>query len=234
MFVKYPKTYRILVPQISTKGKHYLSDEDTKRLLAGNITLTEKIDGANTAVIRHKDYFKLQKRGSLVGVGEHAQFNMFKAWSQINYDKLLEIPKDTILYGEFCWAKHTVFYNILPDWFLAFAWWNKKTNKFYHHNDMEELCDKIGIHTVPLIEQTIGINKEDLFDLIPNPSAYGHEQAEGLVVYNYKQQLRGKVVLRKFQEAMDMDGHWATKKIVNNIVSDVCHCKDKEDDQRKN
>ena len=224
MFVKYPKTYRILVPQVSTRGKHYLSDADTKKLLNGNVTISEKMDGANTAVIRHKDYFKLQKRGSLVDVSEHKQFNMFKAWSQLNYDKLLQIPKDTILYGEFCWAKHTVYYDLLPDWFLAFAWWDRKTEKFAHQLDMEELCDNIGLHTVPFIEQTTNIYRDELFDLIPNPSAYGHEQAEGLVVYNYKQQMRGKVVLRKFQESMDHDGHWATKKIVKNKISDVCHC----------
>jgi len=35
MYRKYEKTYRILVPQISTKGKHYLSDSDTKKLLGG-------------------------------------------------------------------------------------------------------------------------------------------------------------------------------------------------------
>ena len=225
MFIKYPKTYRILVPQISTKGKHYLSDADTKKLLNGNVTISEKMDGANTAVIRHKDYFKLQKRGSLVDVSEHKQFQRFKAWSQLNYDKLLQIPKDTILYGELVWAKHTVHYDMLPDWFLAFAWWDRKTEKFAHNLDMEELCDKIGLHTVPFIEQTTNIYRDELFDLIPNPSAYGHEQAEGLVVYNHKQQMRGKVVLRKFQEAMDMDGHWATKKIVKNKISDICHCK---------
>lgn len=229
MFVKYPKTYRILVPQISTRGKHYLSDADTKKLLQGNIILSEKVDGANTAIIRHRDYFKLQKRGSLVDTSEHYQFNNFKAWSQINYDKLMQIPRDTILYGELMFCKHTILYNMLPDYFLAFAWWDRKTKMFAHHLEMEELCDKIGISTVPFIEQTTRINRDELFDLVPNPSVYGHEQAEGLVVYNQKQQLRGKLVLRKFQESMDKDGHWRTKQIKKNIVSNVCYCEKHEE-----
>jgi hypothetical protein len=225
MFHKYPKTFRILVPQISTKGKHYLSDADIKRLLNGNIIITEKMDGANVAIIRHKNCFKLQKRGSLIDVGEHFQFNFFKAWAQSNYDKLMQIPRDTILYGELMICKHTVFYDMLPDYFLAFAWWNHKTQKFAHHNDMEELCDKINVHTVPIIEQTSEIYKDELFGLIPNPSVYGHEQAEGLVVYNYKEQMRGKVVLRKFQDRMDAGEHWSTKPIIKNIISSKCHCK---------
>jgi len=228
VFVKWPKTYRILVPQINIRGKHFLSDSDTKKLLNGNVTISEKADGANVGVIKTKDNFRLQKRGSLVDIGEHEQFNMFKAWSQINYNKLMQIPKDTILYGEFMYAKHTIFYDMLPDYFLAFGWLDCKTNKFARHNDMEELCDRIGLHTVQLIEQTSNIHKDELFDLIPNPSAYGHEQAEGLVVYNFKQQIRGKVVLKKFQDSMDHDGHWATKKITKNIVSDVCICEHHE------
>jgi len=230
MFRKYEKTYRILVPQISTKGKHYLSDADTQKLLRGNVVITEKMDGANVGIIRHKDHFRLQKRGSLVDVGEHFQFNFFKAWTQQNYDKLMQIPQDTILYGELMICKHTVFYDMLPDYFLAFAWLDRKTDEYYHWCDVEELCDKIGLCTVPMLEMTTNVPKDELFDIIPDPSMYGHEQAEGLVVWNYKRNIRGKVVLKKFQDSMDKDGHWATKKIVKNIVSDVCHCPKEEDD----
>ena len=230
MFRKYEKTYRVLVPQISTKGKHYLSDADTKKLLNGNVVITEKMDGANVGIIRHKDHFRLQKRGSLVDVGEHYQFNFFKAWTTQNHDKLMQIPKNTILYGELMICKHTVFYDMLPDYFLAFAWLNRKNGEYYHWNEMEELCEKIGLYTVPHLASIPGPNKDDLFDFIPNPSTYGHEQAEGLVVWNYKKNIRGKIVLKKFQDSMDTIGHWASKPVTRNIVSDVCHCdKDKDD-----
>jgi hypothetical protein len=224
MFRKYEKTYRILVPQIDLKGKHYLSDADTKKLLRGNVVISEKMDGANVGIIRHKDHFRLQKRGSLVDVGEHYQFNFFKAWTQKNYDKLMQIPENTILYGELMICRHTIYYDMLPDYFLAFAWCDRETGEYYHRLDMEEMCDKIGIYTTPMIEQTSNIYKDELFDLIPNPSTHGHKQAEGLVVWNYKANMRGKVVLKKFQDAMDHDGHWTRRKIQINKVSDVCHC----------
>jgi hypothetical protein len=224
MFRKYEKTYRILVPQIDLKGKHYLSDADTKKLLRGNVVISEKMDGANVGIIRHKDHFRLQKRGSLVDVGEHYQFNFFKAWTQKNYDKLMQIPENTILYGELMICRHTIYYDMLPDYFLAFAWCDRETGEYYHRLDMEEMCDKIGIYTTPMIAQTSNIYKDELFDLIPNPSTYGHKQAEGLVVWNYKVNMRGKVVLKKFQDSMDKSGHWTRRKIETNKVSDVCHC----------
>ena len=224
MFRHYEKTFRILVPQIATKGKHFLSDADTRRLLGGNVVITEKMDGANVGIIRHKDYFRLQKRGSLVDVGEHFQFNFFKAWSQQNYDKLLQIPQDTTLYGELMICKHTVFYDMLPDYFVAFAWYNKKTNEYYHRDEMAELCDKIGLCYVPEICRGCNYSKDELFDLIPDPAAYGHKPAEGLVVWNYRAGMRGKVVRAEFQKAMDEDDHWDKGPIIKNIVSNKCKC----------
>ena len=206
----------MLVPQVSTKGKHYLSNADVSKLLNGRVTIAEKMDGANVGIIRHKDHFRTQKRGSLVGDSEHEQFGFFKAWTQLNYDKLMQIPKDTILYGELMRCKHTVYYDMLPDWFLAFGWYDRKTGKYAHWYDLEELCDKIGLHTAPVLEVNTSVGKDELFDLIPDPSTYGHEPAEGIVVWNYKKQMRGKIVRAEFQKEMDKSGHWMHKKMIYN------------------
>lgn len=218
MFRKYEKTYRILVPQIDVKGKHFHSDADTKKLLNGQLTITEKMDGANVGIIRHKDTFRLQKRGSLVDASEHYQFNFFKAWSQLNYDKLMQIPEGTILYGELMIAKHTVFYDKLPDYFLAFAWVDRKSREYKHRSDLEELCDKIGLSTTPFIYQG-PCSKVELFDYIPNPSAYGSEPAEGIVVWNHKAGLRGKVVRAEFVKDMEDSDHWTHKEVVKNKLA---------------
>lgn len=218
MFRKYEKTYRILVPQIDVKGKHFHSDADTKKLLNGQTTITEKMDGANVGIIRHKDTFRLQKRGSLVDQSEHYQFNFFKAWSQVNYDKLMQIPEGTVLYGELMIAKHTVFYDKLPDYFLAFAWADRKTDEYKHRMEMEELCAKIGLSCTPFISQGPHA-KDELFDLIPNPSAFGSEPAEGIVVWNHKNGLRGKVVREEFVKDMEDDGHWIHKQVTKNLLA---------------
>ena len=42
-------------------------------------------------------------------------------------DSLYEIlDQDTILFGEWLYAKHSISYNNLPDYFLAFDLYNKK------------------------------------------------------------------------------------------------------------
>jgi len=219
MFRKYEKTYRILVPQIATKGKHYLSKDEVKRLLGGNVTIMEKLDGANVGIIRHKDTFKLQKRGSLVGESEHKQFGLFKAWTYNNYDKIMKIPRNTILYGELMFVKHTIFYDKLPDYFIPFAWYDRKSDRYHSYEELKELCDQIGFVTAPLLYQG-AIDRMALFDLIPEVSDFGSNKAEGLVVWNYKNGMRGKVVRAEFQKKMDDDGHWMRKKITLNKLKE--------------
>ena len=182
------------------------------------------MDGANTGIIRTKDAFRLQKRGSLVDASEHFQFNFFKAWSQQNYDKLMQIPQNMVLYGELMICTHTVFYDMLPDWFMAFALYDKKNNEYCHRDELVELCDMVGLQYVPEIHRGAGYHKDGLFDLIPDPATYGHMPAEGLVVWNYKANMRGKVVRAEFQKAMDEDDHWDKGPIRKNVVSNKCKC----------
>jgi len=218
MFYKYPKTFRILLPEIDIKGKHFLSKADVKKLLGGKVTILEKMDGANVGIIRTKNEFRLQKRGSLVGASTHNQFNYFKAWSYNNYDKLMAIPKNTILFGELCYAVHTITYDKLPDYFLAFAWLDRVSNTYYHWTDLVELCDKIGLSTVPHIYSGY-TNKMDLFNMMPDPSHYSTHKSEGLIVWNYRQNMRGKIVREEFQKSMDDEGHWRTKPITVNELA---------------
>jgi len=215
MFRKYEKTYRILVPQINIKGKHYLSKDEVKKLLGGKVVITEKMDGANVGIVRHKDTFKLQKRGSLVGPSEHAQFNYFKAWSNQNYDKLMNIPRNTVLYGELMYAKHTVIYDKLPDYFLAFALFDRRNGSYYHWDDVVEICNDVGLYTVPHIHSGY-VDRMELFDMIPDPSNYSSHTAEGLVVWNHKHSMRGKLVRAEFQKFMNDHGHWRTKPVTVN------------------
>ncbi len=216
-FHKYPKTYRILVPQINVKGKHYLSDEETKLLLAGEVSITEKLDGANTGIIRVRDGFRLQKRGGLVGQSEHEQFGFFTAWSQANYDKLIQLPKNTVLFGELMYAQHTIHYNKLPDYFLAFALYNYKDQEYYKRDEMVKVCESVGLCYSPEVARG-HFKRTELFNLIPKVSAYGDEKAEGIVVEKIKDGSRGKVVREEFVKHMEEDEHWSHYNVRKNLL----------------
>lgn len=221
MFRKYEKTFRVLVPQINVKGKFFLSDKETKLLLAGKITITEKIDGANTAIIRHKDIFKLQKRGSLIDIGEHEQFNFFRDWAYKRYDKIMQIPKNLIVYGELMRCVHTIYYDKLPDWFCVFNIYSKNHKEYLPFDEVIDLTNKIGFSRVPFIARN-HFDKLDLFDLIPKISNYGSEVAEGIVITNERQQLRGKLVREEFVKDMEESDHWRNQPLrFNKLLKEI-------------
>jgi ATP-dependent RNA circularization protein (DNA/RNA ligase family) len=218
VFIKYEKTFRIRIPEYDVKGKFYLSAEEVKLLLAGKVQIEEKVDGANTGIIRHKKGFSLQKRGSLVGQSEHPQFGFFHNWANMDaYDKIMAVPPGHLIYGEWCWAQHTIYYDKLPDYFLAFDVIRTPNMHWLDPEERFEFCIKYGFEQVPLIAYDY-FNRIDLHRLIPGPSAFG-EFAEGIVVKRYRkgEYLRGKIVKPEFMKTLDEeDEHWTKRKLVIN------------------
>lgn len=218
MFRKYEKTFRILVPQYpGVKGKHYLPTKEVKELLRGRCVITEKMDGANIGIIGTKQGFKMQKRGSLVDISEHAQFGRFKAWANEKYDVLSHIPNKWILYGELMHTVHSVYYDKLPDWVLIFGIWDGK--EYMEWEEVEEYCSDNGLYTVPHLFTSSGWDRNTIVDdCMPDDSFYGSEEAEGIVIYNYKRQQRAKVVKEEFVKGIGK--HWTSNAVkINKIIT---------------
>lgn len=212
MFRKYEKTCRLQTPNFNPPGKLHLSDSDTSALLTGHLDVEEKIDGANVGIIGGKKgkLFRLQKRGSLVDQSEHEQFNRFKAWSAEHYTSLLKIEYPYIVYGEFMWATHHIYYDSLPDWFICFDVFDG--DRYMNRADKEEYCSELGLVVVPLVASG-NFTKLEIEAMVIGPSAYSTtELREGLQVKNYKKQIRAKIVNPTFvKDLNEEDEHWMTR-----------------------
>lgn len=221
MFRKYEKTCRIPIPQLNIPGKRVLSKKEVRILLRGEITIEEKMDGANTGIVRHKNMFALQKRGSLVAESEHEQFSFFHNWANVqNYDKIMAVPPSYIVYGEFMYAVHTIYYDHLPDHFLVIDVWDGR--KYLSRKKRDAFCQKYEFAQVPLIAQGY-FYLDDLYNLIPDQSAYG-EIAEGIVVKRCtkKDYMRGKIVKKEFIKTLAESQHWTRYNIKTNKVITGC------------
>jgi len=220
MFKKYEKIFRILIPEIHVRGKFTLSKDETRLLLGGKVFIEEKMDGANTGIIRHKRGIHLQKRGSLVGTSEHEQFNFFCNWAhQKNYEKLMKLPQKYIVYGELMYAVHTIYYDKLPDYFLVFDIWNGQS--WLDRDEQDIFCNDYEFSQVPLIAKgTVTLNY--LHKLIPDKSAYG-DTAEGIVVKRYRNRgyIRGKIVKKKFIKTLEESEHWQRYNVRRNKLKGI-------------
>ena len=129
---KYPRTQHIEGSGIQ------LGDEDLEiislRNLAGmHLVIEEKMDGANSAISFTSDgRLLLQSRGHyLTGGAREKQFHLFKTWAHTYSLQLWDALTDRyIMYGEWLYAKHTIFYTDLPHYFLEFDLYDKAENSF--------------------------------------------------------------------------------------------------------
>lgn len=129
---KYPRTYHLAGSGIQR------SDEDLSivpvRMLAGrHMVVEEKMDGANSAISFDDDgRLLLQSRGHfLTGGPREKQFHFFKTWANRYMSELRDVLGTRyIVYGEWLYAKHTVFYTSLPHYFMEFDVYDKHEDEF--------------------------------------------------------------------------------------------------------
>jgi RNA ligase len=129
---KYPRT-----PHIAGSGLQP-GDEDIavvpfRALARCHLVVEEKMDGANSALSFTRDgTLLLQSRGHfLTGGPRERQFHLLKAWANRHAATLWAVLGDRyVLYGEWVYAKHTVYYTALPHYFLEFDAFDIATGAF--------------------------------------------------------------------------------------------------------
>ncbi|MDP4143550.1 MAG: RNA ligase family protein [Bacillota bacterium] len=129
---KYPRTRHIEGSRLQS-GDEDLKSVKFEYLKGKYLVIEEKVDGANCGISFDKEgNMFLQSRGHYLngGYGEK-QFSLFKTWANCYRYALNSLLGDRyILYGEWLYAKHTVFYDELTHYFMEFDIFDKLQNKF--------------------------------------------------------------------------------------------------------
>jgi len=119
---RYPRTHHLEGSRLQP-GDHDLAQVPLDALRGLPCIVEEKLDGANAGISLDTDgRLRLQSRGHvLVGGGRERHFDLFKQWAHAHEAALVArlVPGMT-LYGEWLYAKHTIFYDQLPHYFLEF------------------------------------------------------------------------------------------------------------------
>jgi RNA ligase-like protein len=129
---KYPRTYHLDGSGIQ-RGDEDLSVIPVRSLAGRHVIVEEKMDGANSAISFSDDgRLLLQSRGHyLTGGSREKQFHLFKTWAYRYVSELWEMLGERyILYGEWLYAKHTIFYTALPHYFMEFDMYDKDRDGF--------------------------------------------------------------------------------------------------------
>lgn len=119
---KYPRTQHIEGSRLQP-GDEDLDTVPFARIAGRHVVVEEKMDGANCGIsFSPQGELLLQSRGHyLTGGARERHFNLFKPWATTHAAALWERLADRfVLYGEWLYAKHTVFYDALPHYLMEF------------------------------------------------------------------------------------------------------------------
>lgn len=143
---KYPRTLHIEGSRLQ-KGDEDLKTVKFNYIKDKYIVLEEKVDGANCGISFDKNGgMFLQSRGHFLngGFGEK-QFSLFKTWASCHTNDLYKLLGNRyIMYGEWLYAKHTVFYDELTHYFMEFDIFDKIEGKFLSTKRRRELLKNYG------------------------------------------------------------------------------------------
>lgn len=224
-FFKFPRTpHLVWLGEGSPRDDKVLNPIDRDEFLGRPIVVEEKVDGANIAIAFDTSGAPvIQNRGTILSARAHPQFQPLWHWLANHRDRLASsVEERLILFGEWLFAVHSVRYDHLPDWFLAFDVYEKAVGRFWSSERRDTLVRSIGLFSVPVL----GFGKYELCQLKSlletTRSRYAHAQVEGLYLRSQVDDWllkRAKLVRPEFTQSIHR--HWASRPLVRNALSGV-------------
>lgn len=150
---KYPRTPHL------TGSRQQSGDEDLRvvsleHLKGLRLVVEEKLDGANSAVsFGEGGRLLLQSRGHFLDGGPRERhFGLLKAWAgSVRGELWGALGERHVMYGEWLYAKHTIFYDALPHYFFEFDVLDKLTGRFLPTPARRELLKGVPVLSAPVL-----------------------------------------------------------------------------------
>lgn len=211
---KYPRIPHLPESPGGTKDDDRLTSVD--HLVGRRLLFTEKMDGANCCLTREGIFARSHN-----GPPTHPSFDRAKAvWAAIRYS----IPPRVAVFGEWCYAKHSIAYTRLPGFLLVFGVYAEEGDVWWAWAETIGLALRLGLQVVPTLGITDLVGAHHLPMLVSSlrQPIYGAE-TEGLVVRVADEFPNADFSRRiaKWVRAghVQTDEHWARQPIVPNQLA---------------
>ena len=199
-----------------------LTLSEVRSFLSSPVVVEEKVDGANIGISFDGGETPVVKnRGTVLGPGSHPQFETLWPWLAKHKNSLCQaLGPDLMLFGEWCFAVHSVRYHDLPDYFIGFDVYDVPKKKFWSADRRDEWAAPLEIVTAPIVAR----GKFSLTDLerllLSLRSRFGGEAAEGIYVRRDESEWltgRAKLVRPEFLQAIEE--HWTSHTLRKNMLA---------------
>jgi hypothetical protein len=203
-YFKYPRTTHLPWSPGTTSDDKIM--HDISPLLGKTVVITEKMDGENTNMYSDRIHARS------IDSKDHDSRHWVKGlWGSIKN----EIPDGWRICGENLYAKHSLYYEELPTYFMVFSIWNER-NECLSWNDTVDVCRMLNLAVVPVI----GVMTFDEKYLRELASKLDINKTEGYVVRNIDSfgydEFGDNVAKWVRAKHVTTDEHWMFNQIVPN------------------
>ncbi len=154
-FFKFPSTPHLaLLGGVEVRDDKVMSVTERDDFLQHELVVEEKVDGANLGLsVDAEGNIRAQNRGAYLHLPGSGQWKKLSEWLESRSNALFDQLTDRyIIFGEWCYAQHSVAYDRLPDWFLGFDIYDKNTAQFFSCVRRDEIFRALGVSQVPRVD----------------------------------------------------------------------------------
>jgi ATP-dependent RNA circularization protein (DNA/RNA ligase family) len=205
--IKYPR-----IPHVP--GSKSTEDDIVRsQFPRGEFYVYEKLDGASLGISMVDGVLRLQNRGGyLENKRPHEQWDAAKNWAYMNYEILIrffESVPSGVIFGEWLYAKHSIYYTRLESFFVGFDIFTGK-GLVTDPLEIAEIIKTIGLAPSPIVAATNDIEK--FLGAYRHTPLYG-EEYEGFI-FRDKHGSVYKYVRPEFTSGIKE--HWFNTELVRN------------------
>lgn len=227
MLPAFPRTPHLPHLPNATSDDVIASSDEAAVVFTQPINIEEKIDGASVGmttkdgqpIIRNRDH--ILRKGYEKDTAAKKQFASIWNWFYDHREsfEFLAARGPYSVYGEWCLAQHGIFYDRLPDWFIAYDLYDYEHGHFVEPEKTEDLLGQAGFVTAPLIHRgEFDGDYNDLVGYAQDFSDWSSSQREGIYVKVFDAKIvthRFKLVRPEFVRG----ALWNPKKLTKNKLA---------------
>jgi hypothetical protein len=172
-FTKYPRTRHLEGSRLQP-GDEDLAAVPFRALAGAHLVVEEKVDGSNVGVGFDPDgALHLQSRGhALRGGKDEGHLDLLKAWARARETLLRErLGRRYLMFCEWAYAKHTVFYDALPHHLLEFDVLDREHGTFLSTPARRALLEGLPLVSVPVLASG-AFTRLDALTALVRPSVF--------------------------------------------------------------
>ena len=206
--IKYPRTRHLEGSRLQA-GDEDLSQIPFSYIKGKYIVIEEKVDGANTAIsFNEEGELLLQSRGHyLTGGYRERHYNLFKQWASVHQEAFYKVLGSRyIMYGEWLYAKHTVYYDNLPHYFMEFDIYDRVEKKFLSTKRRQEMLKDLPVVSVYVLAEGKFNKIDEVLKYLNNSNFITENHIENLKETATSLGLDPEKIARETDQGLTMEG----------------------------